>query len=165
MYDFVVVGAGSAGAILAARLLEDSRASVALIEAGPDYASLEALPDKLKRGYITAADILPSDHDWKFVGRATAAAEPMGVPRGKVTGGSSAINGEIFLRGIPEDFDAWSALGNDEWSFARVLPCYCRLEHDFDFDSPYHGQAGPIPVRRWRRDAWLPPQSAFHAAC
>src|SRR5579859_10467 len=165
MYDFVIVGAGSAGAILAARLSEDSHRSVALIEAGPDYTGLEALPDKLKRGYITAADILPSDHDWKFVGRATAEAEPMGVPRGKVTGGSSAINGEIFLRGIPEDFDAWAGLGNPEWSFSRVLPFYRKLEHDLDFDRAYHGQSGPIPVRRWPRDAWLPPQSAFVAAC
>jgi choline dehydrogenase len=164
-YDVVIVGAGSAGAILAARLSEDSGRSVLLIEAGPDYTSLDALPDKLKRGYITAADILPSDHDWKFLGRATREAEPMGVPRGKVTGGSSAINGEIFLRGISEDFDAWAALGNDEWSFARVLPFYCRLEHDLDFADPYHGQTGPIPVRRWRRGEWLPPQTAFYAAC
>ena len=116
-YDVIIVGAGAAGAVLAARLSEDPRRSVLLIEAGPDYSSLDQLPGKLKYGYLTAADITPSDHDWKFVGRATAQAGPMGVPRGKVTGGSSAINGEIFLRGIPEDFDAWAALGNTEWSF------------------------------------------------
>ena len=154
MYDFVIVGAGSAGAILAARLSEDSRRSVALIEAGPDYPGLEALPDKLRRGYITAADILPSDHDWRFVGRATAEAEPMGVPRGKVTGGSSAINGEIFLRGIPEDFDAWAALGNPEWSFSSVLPFYRKLEHDLDF-----GGAVPRPDRARSRCAAGPATS------
>jgi predicted dehydrogenase (TIGR03970 family) len=164
-FDVVVVGAGSAGAIIAARLSENPGRRVLLIEAGPDYPSLDSLPDKLKRGYITAADILPSEHDWKFIGQPTAQAEPMLVPRGKVTGGSSAINGEIFLRGIAEDFDAWSALGNDLWSFGQVLPFYCRLEHDLDFGGEYHGQAGPISVRRWRPDEWLPPQTAFYQAC
>jgi choline dehydrogenase len=160
-----VVGAGSAGAIVAARLSEDSSRRVLLLEAGPDYPDLEALPDKLKRGYITAADILPGDHDWGYVAQATADAEPMGVPRGKVTGGSSAVNGEIFLRGIPEDFQKWAAQGNDLWSFDQVLPFYCRLERDLNFAGEYHGHDGPIPVARWTRAEWLPPQTAFHAAC
>src|SRR5438034_1654557 len=160
-YDVVIVGAGTAGSILAARLSEDPRRSVLLIEAGPDYSSLESLPDKLRYGYTTAADITPSDHDWKFVGRATPQAEPMLVPRGKVTGGSSAINGEIFLRGIPEDFDAWADLGNTEWSFQKVLPFFCRLERDLDFPAGFHGAVGPISVRRFPREEWLPPQVAF----
>jgi choline dehydrogenase len=164
-YDVILVGAGSAGSILAARLSEDPRRSVLLIEAGPDYPSLESLPDKLKYGYTTAADITPSDHDWKFAGRATALAGPMLVPRGKVTGGSSAINGEIFLRGIPEDFEAWASLGNTEWSFQKVLPFFCRLERDLDFRGDFHGAEGPIPVRRFKREEWLPPQVAFDDAC
>src|SRR5919109_148522 len=138
-YDVIVVGAGSAGAIVAAGGAETLLRSVLLLEAGPDYPSLERLPPKLRDGYTTAADITPSDHDWGFVGRATAQAEPMGVPRGKVVGGSSATNGQIFLRGIPEDFDAWAAAGNPGWSFEQVLPFFCRLEKDFDFRDSFHG--------------------------
>lgn len=164
-YDVIIVGAGTAGTILAARLSEDARRSVLLIEAGPDYAGVDSLPDKLKWGLLTAADILPSDHDWGYVGRATAAAEPMGVPRGKVVGGSSAVNGQIFLRGIPEDYDAWAALGNDAWSFEKVLPSFRRLERDLDFGDDFHGTKGPIPIQRSPRAAWLPPQTAFVEAC
>jgi predicted dehydrogenase (TIGR03970 family) len=163
--DVIIVGAGSAGAILAARLSEDPRRSVLLIEAGSDYPNLATLPTKLKYGYSTAADMLRSDHDWGFVGRGTAESGAMAVWRGKVTGGSSAINGEIFLRGIPEDFDAWAARGNDRWTFADVLPYYVKLERDLDMAAPYHGTSGPVPVKRWPRAEWLPPQLAFEAAC
>ncbi|MGH2461402.1 MAG: mycofactocin dehydrogenase MftG [Chloroflexota bacterium] len=165
-YDLIVVGAGSAGAIVANRLSADPARSVLLLEAGPDYAGLDNLPPKLRWGDTTAADMTPSDHDWGYVGTATPTAGPLGVFRGKVVGWSSSINGQIFLRGIPEDFDGWAAAGNDLWSFERVLPYFRRLERDPDFsDRPYHGADGPIPVRRFRRDEWLPPQVAFVEAC
>jgi choline dehydrogenase len=156
-YGVVIAGGGTAGAILAARLSEDPARAVLLLEAGPDYAGIDALPPKIRDGYTTAADITPSDHDWGYSGRATPLAGPLGVPRGKLTGGSSAVNGQIFLRGIPEDFDAWAALDNPAWSFQRVLPFFKRLERDLDFRTDYHGAQGPIPVRRFSRAEWLPP--------
>jgi choline dehydrogenase len=164
-YDVIVIGAGSAGAVLAARLSEDGRRSVLLLEAGPDYPSLDALPYKLRHGLITAADAMPSDHTWGMTGRYIPQAEVALVPRGKVTGGSSAVNGEMFLRGIPEDFDGWAAAGNPAWSWEQVLPFYCKLERDIDITAPYHGSDGPIPIRRWPRSEWLPPQDAFFESC
>ncbi|HZQ97522.1 MAG TPA: mycofactocin system GMC family oxidoreductase MftG [Chloroflexota bacterium] len=165
-YDVIVVGAGSAGAIVAARLSEDPRRSVLLLEAGPDYAGIEALPPKIRDGLTTAADITPSDHDWGYVGTASPTAGPLGVFRGKVIGGSSATNGQIFLRGTPDDFAAWEAAGAAGWGFEQVLPYYRKLERDLDFGpSPIHGGDGPIPVRRFRPEEWLPPQVAFVEAC
>ena len=115
-YDTVVVGSGSAGAALAVRLSEDPHRSVLLLEAGPDYPDLEHLPQEVKYGYATGADVMVSDHNWQFIGKATETAPPMMVPRGKVTGGSSAINGQVFIRGLPEDYDSWSLtiMGADE---------------------------------------------------
>src|SRR5437764_9438451 len=157
----MVIGAGSAGAIVAARLSEDPGRSVLLVEAGPDYPTLDALPYKLRRGLITAADAMPSDHTWGMIGRYTAESGLGPVPRGKVIGGSSSVNGEMFLRGIPEDFDGWAAAGNPAWSWDEVLPYFCKLERDLDIQAPYHGGDGPIPIRRWPRSEWLPPQDAF----
>jgi choline dehydrogenase len=165
-YDAIVVGAGSAGAIIAARLSEDPKRAVLLLEAGPDYVGIDNLPPKIRDGYLTAADMTPSDHDWGYVGTATPVAGPLGVFRGRIVGGSSSTNGQIFLRGVPEDYDAWATAGNELWSFEHVLPSFRRLERDLDFgDRHYHGADGPIPVRRFRRDEWLPPQTAFVEAC
>ena len=80
-------------------------------------------------------------------------------------GGSSAINGQVLLRGIPEDYDAWAALGNDQWGFTGVLPYLRKLESDMDFGADdFHNDDGFIPVRRFSRDTWLPAQQAFYNA-
>ena len=157
-FDVVVVGGGAAGAVVAARASEDPHRTVALIEAGPDYEELSALPDDLVDGHRNSL----VDHDWDLSYSPVDGGRPVAFPRGRVVGGSTAVNTTIALRGIPDDFDHWSRLGNPEWGWEAVLPALCRLERDLDFGhQPHHGDAGPISIRRWRPDELVPTQAAF----
>ncbi|HIB13338.1 MAG TPA: mycofactocin system GMC family oxidoreductase MftG [Dehalococcoidia bacterium] len=165
-YDVIVIGAGSAGCALATRLSENPNRSVLLLEAGPDYPDLAHLPDDLKYGYSTSASAVGSPFNWSFEGQLTYhQANPFPVARGKVVGGSSAINGQAFLRGIPEDYDNWASLGNDQWDYLKVLPYFRKMETDMDIRDDFHGFDGPIPIHRHKREEEQAVQSAFYNAC
>ena len=173
-YDYVIVGGGSAGCVLAHRLSANSAKTVALIEAGPDTPP-ENVPEQIYEAsffpdyfeptrYWTKLEAYMDHIGNKTVEELASTARPRRYEQGRVMGGGSSVNGQVAIRGLPADYDEWAALGADGWSFKDVLPYFRRLERDMDFDGPYHGKDGPIPIRRTFPKDWGGLSLAFRDA-
>jgi 5-(hydroxymethyl)furfural/furfural oxidase len=164
--DFVVVGGGSAGCVVAARLTEDPAAQVVLLEAGRNWRSADA-PAQVRsmNGWRSLEETL-AEYQWTGLeSRRTRTQAPRPHVRGKGLGGSSVVNGMIAIHAMADDYDRWASFGCPGWSFEEVLPYRRRLESDLNFgDAPYHGTDGPIPVLRLERDQWGPADNALAAA-
>jgi choline dehydrogenase len=160
MHDLIVIGAGSSGSAIAARASENPNLQVLLVEAGPDYERLDDTPADL----INSHNNSYKAHDWGLTYSPTHHRNSP-FPRGRVVGGSSAVNTCIALRGLPEDYNEWAAMGNDQWHWDHVLPAFNRLERDLDYGhADYHGDAGPITIRRYPHEELLAQHQAFLAA-
>lgn len=161
IWDEVIVGAGSAGAVLAGRLSEEPDRRVLLLEAGAAHVPPADRPAVLGTPVLSGSN-------WDY--DAQVGSDPGGRRRvpysvGKVVGGSSAINGAMAMRALPYDFDCWAAAGNPDWSWERVVPFYAGLESDADYTGDGHGSDGPVPIQRPRPAAFNAMAVAFQRAC
>jgi choline dehydrogenase len=146
-YDFIIVGGGSGGSVVARRLTERSDASVLLIEAGPSDVDVAAIADA---GNWTALLRGPYDWGYDYAPTPLVNGRVIGIPRGKVLGGSSSINAMLWNRGHPSDYDAWEAAGATGWNFSAVLPYFKRAEDWEGGADAYRGVGGPLRIERPR---------------
>lgn len=140
-HDYIVVGAGSAGCVLANRLSADGT-SVLVLEAG------RTDDDRKIRIPAAFSELFQTDVDWEYYTEPQPELNGRELywPRGKVLGGSSAVNAMVYIRGHPADYDHWDTLGNDGWAWEEVLPYFTRPERNERFDNQYHGVTGPLNV-------------------
>jgi len=159
-FDYVILGGGSAGCVMANRLSASGRYEVLLVEAGKDFPP-GAEPADILDSYPMGASFNPAYH-WKNLSvRLGATASNSGPPRSpvfleqaRVIGGGSSINAQMANRGAPQDYDEWETLGAHGWNWEKVLPYFRKLEHDQDIRDDFHGQHGPVAIRRVPRENW-----------
>jgi len=156
--DFLIVGGGSAGCALAARLSEDTATRVLLAEAGRDVTPAD-IPALLAspypgRTYFQTEWLWPSLQASRGDSGTNQPTQPWFYEQARLLGGGSSINGICANRGSPYDYDEWAAKGAHGWSWPEVLPYFKKLETDADFGEPLHGRSGPMPIQRHRRTDW-----------
>ena len=169
-YDVIVIGAGSTGGVISARLAEDAGLKILLLEAGPDF------PYENKRLPLFAVS---GEHSWMVAGlpefdwdfedndiSGRRGGRSIILPRGRLVGGSSMVNSTIAARPAPFDFNNWAKLNHDLWSWEKLLPFFIKIENDINFGhEPIHGNKGPITIQRYDEFSWAPVNNVFAEAC